>query len=99
MLPTYEGNGCRPCSPSFPNLSEGRCRRSESRSFLNQASREPHIASNRRNGLLSGNSIDATGTKKVCSNAYWPDTTACGTASVKAIQVEPGGNSMSSVRQ
>jgi hypothetical protein len=58
-----------------------------------QVSDWPAICSNLRRGDFSGEMSAFTGTIRVCSKARRPDKTACGTASVKASQVDEGGKS------
>ena len=66
---------------------------------LRAAKGRPARLSSTRKGDFSGLTSAATGTMSVCSTAYWPDKTACGTESVKAIQVDPGGNANLIFRQ
>ena len=61
---------------------------------LRRASGRPAILSKTAIGAISGFTIACTGMMKVCSRAYWPDRTACGTESVKHIQVDIGGKSI-----
>jgi hypothetical protein len=42
-------------------------------------------------GAQSGRTSSAVGTMNVCSSANWPNSTACGTMSVKTSHVEFGG--------